>query len=207
MPVYQIDGVTPVVHPSSYVHPTAVIIGDVIIGPDCYIGPLASLRGDFGPIHIGRGVNIQDSCVVHSFQDITVVIEDYAHIGHCATLHGCHIKAGVLVGMSATVMDKAVVGERSFVAAHSFVKTGDQFDAERMILGTPAKDVRALSSEEMAWKHSGTEAYIELGRRSKLSCIETEALAEVEENRPTIKFETKVDTKQETLAKKSGDEA
>ena len=98
MPVYQIDGVTPVVHPSSYVHPTAVIIGDVIIGPDCYIGPLASLRGDFGPIHIGRGVNIQDSCVVHSFQDITVVIEDYAHIGHCATLHGCHIKAGVLVG-------------------------------------------------------------------------------------------------------------
>ncbi len=201
MAFYRLDGVTPVVHPTSYVHPTAVVIGDVIIGPNCYIGPLASLRGDFGPIHLGTGVNIQDNCVVHSFQDITVVVEDYAHIGHGATLHGCHIKSGVLVGMGATVMDKAVVGERSFVAAHSFVKTGDQFEAEKMILGTPAKAVRDLAEEEMHWKHSGTEAYIELAKRCLHSCVETAPLSAPEENRARITFSTKVETKQDTLAK------
>lgn len=199
MPFYRLDGVTPVVDPSSYVHPTAVIIGDVIIGPHCYIGPLASLRGDFGPIRLGHGVNIQDACVVHSFQDLTVQVDDYAHIGHGATLHGCQIRSGAMVGMSATVMDKAEIGERCFVAAHSFVKTGDRFEAGQMIMGTPAKTVRALAEEEMAWKHSGTEAYIELADRCLRSCVETAPLSQVEENRPSIHFETKVATKQDTL--------
>jgi phenylacetic acid degradation protein len=199
MPIYQLAGVTPVIHPSAYVHPTAVIIGDVHIGEDCYVGPLASLRGDFGAIKLGRGVNIQDCVVVHSFQDITVVVEDYGHIGHGAILHGCTIREGVLVGMSATVMDKVEIGARSFVGAHSFVKTGDSFPENSMILGTPAKLVRELSEQEMAWKHKGTEAYIALAKESLKSCIEVEPLTEAEANRKTISIGEKVLPKQDTV--------
>lgn len=199
MPIYRLAGVTPVIHPSAYVHPTAVIIGDVHIGPKCYIGPLASLRGDFGPIHLGEGVNIQDCVVVHSFQDITVIVEDYGHIGHGATLHGCVIRTGALIGMGATIMDKAEIGARSFVGAHSFVKTGDQMPAESMILGTPAKVSRPLSEQEMTWKHSGTEAYMALAEISLESCVECSALTEAEPNRKTIRVGKKVKPKQDTV--------
>ena len=199
MPIYRLAGVTPVIHPSAYVHPTAVIIGDVHIGPRCYVGPLASLRGDFGPIHLGEGVNIQDCVVVHSFQDITVIVEDYGHIGHGATLHGCVVRTGALIGMGTTIMDKAEIGERSFVGAHSFVKTGDKMPAESMILGTPAKVSRPLSEQEMEWKHSGTEAYIALAEISLESCVETSALTQAEPNRKTIQIGKKVKTKQDTV--------
>lgn len=199
MPIYRLSGVTPVIHPSAYVHPTAVIIGDVHIGPRSYVGPLASLRGDFGPIYLGEGVNIQDCVVVHSFQDISVVVEDYGHIGHGATLHGCRIRTGALIGMSATVMDKAEIGEKSFVAAHSFVKAGDILPSESMIMGTPAKVSRQLSADEMEWKHSGTEAYIELARVSLESCVETSALSEAEPNRKKIAIGKKVLPKQDSI--------
>ncbi|CAI8219854.1 MAG: Carnitine operon protein CaiE [Marinobacterium sp. xm-d-530] len=199
MPIYQLAGVTPVIHPTAYVHPTAVIIGDVHIGEECYIGPLASLRGDFGAIKLGKGVNIQDCVVVHSFKDITVIVEDFGHIGHGAILHGCTIRKGVLVGMSATVMDKAEIGARSFIGAHSFVKTGDSFPEGTMILGTPAKAVRELTDEETAWKHKGTEAYIALAKESINSCIEVEPLKEAEPNRKKINIGETVLPKQDTL--------
>ena len=199
MPIYELAGVTPVVHPSAYVHPTAVLIGDVHVGPKCYIGPLASLRGDFGSSHLGKGVNIQDCVVIHSFQNLPVVVEDFGHIGHGAILHGCIICKDALVGMSATVMDKAVIGERSFVGAHSFVKTNDQLPGASMILGTPAKVVRALSEDEMNWKHKGTEAYIALAEESLKSCRETTALTEPEPNRQTISIGQKVLPKQDTI--------
>lgn len=92
MPFYAIEGVTPVVDPSAYVHPTAVLIGDVIIGPDCYIGPCASLRGDFGRIVLQRGANVQDTCVVHGFPSADTVIEENGHIGHGAVLHSCLVR-------------------------------------------------------------------------------------------------------------------
>ena len=84
--VYAIDGVTPVVHPTAYVHPSAVLIGDVVVGPRCYIGPLASLRGDFGRILIGEGANVQDTCVMHAFPGMDAVIEEDGHIGHGAVI-------------------------------------------------------------------------------------------------------------------------
>lgn len=117
--VYAIDGLTPVVHPSSFVHPTAVLIGDVIIGPRCYIGPLASLRGDFGRILINEGVNIQDTCVLHGFYDCDTVVDIDGHIGHGAILHGCRIERDAMVGMNAIIMDEAVVGECSIIGASS----------------------------------------------------------------------------------------
>ena len=111
MPVYEIDGLTPVVDPSSFVHPTATLIGDVIIGPNCYIAPNASMRGDFGRLVMRAGANLQDNCVVHGFPDTDTVLEEDAHIGHGAVLHGCVIRRNALVGMSAVIMDGAEIGE------------------------------------------------------------------------------------------------
>ena len=91
MPVYSLEGITPVVHPEAYVHETAVLIGDVIIGAGCYVGPNASLRGDFGRIVVGEGANVQDVCVMHTFPGKDCVVNRNGHIGHGAVLHGCII--------------------------------------------------------------------------------------------------------------------
>lgn len=91
MPCYSIDGVIPVVSPDAFVHPTAVLIGDVIIEAGVYVGPFASLRADFGRIHIKQNANIQDSCTVHGFPQSVTLVEEMGHIGHGTTLHGCRI--------------------------------------------------------------------------------------------------------------------
>jgi hypothetical protein len=109
--VYSIDGVTPVVDPTAYVHPSAVLIGDVIVGPGCYIGPFASLRGDFGGIRVQAGANLQDCCIMHGFPGTDTVVEENGHIGHAAVLHSCVIRKYALVGMNAVVNDNAVIGE------------------------------------------------------------------------------------------------
>ncbi|STU71396.1 phenylacetic acid degradation protein PaaY [Klebsiella pneumoniae subsp. ozaenae] len=123
MPIYQIDGLTPVVPEESYVHPTAVLIGDVILGKGVYVGPNASLRGDFGRIVVKDGANIQDNCVMHGFPGQDTVVEEEGHIGHGAILHGCVIGRNALVGMSAVIIDGAVIGENSIVGASAFVKS------------------------------------------------------------------------------------
>ena len=114
--VYAIDGIVPVVDPSAFIHPSAVLIGDVIIGPHCYVGPLASLRGDFGRLILSGGANVQDTCVMHGFPQTDTVIEENGHIGHGAVLHGCRIGRNALIGMNAVVMDGAEVGADSIVA-------------------------------------------------------------------------------------------
>ncbi|MFY7864748.1 phenylacetic acid degradation protein PaaY [Roseateles sp.] len=189
MTCYAIDGLIPVVHPSSYVHPTAVLIGDVIIGPDCYIGPLASLRGDFGRIRIEAGANVQDSCVVHGFPDSETVVETRGHIGHGAVLHGCIIRHDALVGMNAVVMDEAEVGAYSIVAACAFVRAGLKLPEKSLIGGLPAKVMRALSEEEIAWKLTGTQAYQDLTLRCHASMVEVQPLREVEADRPVLQVQ------------------
>ncbi len=184
--VYSIEGVTPVVHPSTYVHPSAVIVGDVVIGPDCYIGPNACLRGDFGRILIERGVNVQDCCIVHGFPERDTVVEENGHIGHGAVLHCCRIGRNALVGMNAVVMDKAEVGEASIVAAMAFVKAGTLVPPKSLVAGIPARVVRELSEQEMAWKTEGTVLYQHLARRSLATMTETEALTEIEPDRKRI---------------------
>ncbi len=184
--VYSLEGVTPVVDPSAYVHPSASLIGDVIIGPDCYIGPNASLRGDFGRIFIGKGANIQDCCIVHGFPERDTVVEENGHIGHGAVLHCCLIGRNALVGMNAVVMDKAEVGESSIVAAMAFVKAGMVVPPKSLVAGIPAKLVRALTEQEMAWKIEGTALYQHLARRSLETMNETVALTKVESDRKRI---------------------
>jgi phenylacetic acid degradation protein len=186
--VYEINGVTPVVHPSAYVHPSAVLIGDVIVGPRCYIGPLASVRGDFGRLILEEGANLQDTCVMHGFPGCDTVVERDGHIGHGAVLHGCRIGRNAMVGMNAVVMDKAVVGDEAIVAAMSFVKAGMLIPPRSMVMGTPARVVRELTDEDIAWKSFGTRQYHELVTRSRQTMREVDALTEVEAGRRRIDF-------------------
>jgi phenylacetic acid degradation protein len=189
MPIYEIDGLRPVVHPSAFVHPTAVLIGDVIVGPRCYVGPLASLRGDFGRLILEEGANVQDTCVMHGFPEDDTVVEADGHIGHGAVLHGCRVGRNAMVGMNAVVMDKAVVGAESIVGAASFVKAGMAIPPRSLVLGAPAKVIRPVLDEEIAWKSYGTRQYHDLAVRSMASLREVEALTEVEAGRPRMVFD------------------
>ena len=187
--VYQIDGLTPVVDPTAFVSPTAVLIGDVIIGPGVYIGPGAVLRGDFGRITVEEGCNIQDTCVLHTLPAGDTVIETNGHVGHGAILHGCRIGRNALIGMGAVIMDKAVIGESAIVAAQAFVKVGMEVPPRSLAAGIPAKVVRQLSESEIAWKTDGTELYQNLTRRCLRSFKATKPLSAVEENRGRIQIQ------------------
>jgi phenylacetic acid degradation protein len=186
--VYEINGVRPVVHPSAYVHPTAVLVGDVIVGPRCYVGPLASLRGDFGRLVLEEGANVQDTCVMHGFPEDDTVVEVDGHIGHGAVLHGCRVGRNAMVGMNAVVMDKAVVGAGSIVGAAAFVKAGMVIPPRSLVLGAPARVVREVTDEELQWKSFGTKQYHDLAVRSMQTMREVEALSEVEPGRKRIEF-------------------
>ncbi len=186
MPCYSLQGVVPVVDPSAYVHPTAVLIGDVIVGPGCYVGPAACLRGDFGRIVLEAGSNVQDTCVVHGFPAHDTVVRENGHIGHGAVLHSCIVGRDALVGMNAVVMDDAVIGDRAIVAACAFVPAGTQVPAEVLVAGVPAKVKRPLTEQEMAWKHEGTLTYQDLTRRSLASLREVAPLSQVEADRPRL---------------------
>lgn len=186
MPCYAIEGVVPVVDPSAYVHPTAVLIGDVIVGPGCYVGPAACLRGDFGRIVLEAGSNVQDTCVVHGFPAQDTVVRENGHIGHGAVLHSCVVGRDALVGMNAVVMDEAVIGERAIVAACAFVPAGMQVPPATLVAGVPAKVKRPLSDEEIAWKLEGTHTYQDLTRRCLASMREVAPLAQAEPDRPRV---------------------
>ena len=184
--VYAIDGIVPVVDPTAYVHPSAVLIGDVIVGPDCYVGPCACLRGDFGRLILERSSNLQDTCVMHGFPGTDTVVEEDGHIGHGAVLHGCRVGRNALVGMNAVIMDNAVIGEPSIVAAAAFVKAGVEIPPRMLVAGMPAKAIRPLSDEEIRWKSSGTATYQDLTRRSLATMEETAPLTAMEADRKRI---------------------
>ena len=187
MPCYSIDGVIPVVAKDAYVHPTAVLIGDVRVASNCYVGPNACLRGDFGSIELRAGSNLQDTCVVHGFPARATVVEENGHIGHGAVLHGCLVGRNALIGMNAVVMDGAVIGESSFVGASAFVPAGMVIPPESLAFGIPARVIRLLTEEELVWKAMGTTNYHDLVKRSLDSMVEVEPLRDLVERRAVLR--------------------
>ncbi|MCU0816029.1 MAG: transferase hexapeptide repeat family protein [Cypionkella sp.] len=181
--IYAWDDIRPVVDSRAFVHPDAVVIGDVLIGPACYVGPGAVLRGDFGRIVMEAGSNLQETCVVHAFPGRDVVIEEAGHIGHGAVLHGCRIGRNAMVGMNAVVMDEAVVGAHSLIAALAFVKAGAVIPPRSLAVGSPAKVVRDLSDEEIAWKSQGTAIYQSLALEAPAKLRAVAPLTAPEPNR------------------------
>jgi len=186
--VWSINGVTPVVEPTAFVHPSAVLIGDVMVGAGCYIGPAACLRGDFGRLEVRAGANVQDCCVLHGFPSTDTIVEEDGHVGHGAILHGCIVGRNALIGMNAVINDNATIGESAIVAAMAFVKAGMNVPPRTLVAGVPAKIVRDITDEELAWKIEGTRSYQELSRRSLATMVETEALSHPEPDRRRIEL-------------------
>jgi len=184
--VYSIDGIVPVVDPSAFVHPSAVLIGDVIVGARAYIGPAACLRGDFGRIVIEAGANIQDTCMLHGFPGKDTVVGADVTVGHGAVLHGCVVKRGALICMNSVVNDYAEVGEDAVVAALAFVKAEARIPARSLVAGIPARVLRELSEQELQWKKDNVLLYQQLAERGKQSMHEVEALTAIEPGRKRI---------------------
>ena len=184
--IYAFQGIRPVVDPTAFVHPAAILIGDVIIGPGAYIAPGASLRGDYGRIVIGEGANIQDNCVMHGSSFMDCAVEKDGHIGHGAILHTCVIREGALVGMNAVVMDEVEIGKEAIVAAMAFVRAGDKVPARTLVAGIPAKPIRDVTDDMIGHKMEGTRQYHENARRPPGELEPCEPLAEIEPGRGKI---------------------
>jgi carbonic anhydrase/acetyltransferase-like protein (isoleucine patch superfamily) len=182
--IYEFNGYRPVVHESSFVHPQANVTGNVIIGAHCYIGPGAVLRGDWGEILVADGCNIQENCVVHMFPGKSAVFEEGAHIGHGAIIHGAKVGKNVLVGMNAVLMDDVAVGENSIIGALCFVPANMNIPPKSLVVGNPAKIIKELSDEMIAWKTEGTKLYQQLPGDCYQTLKECEPLREIDANRP-----------------------
>jgi phenylacetic acid degradation protein len=177
--IFEFDGFIPVVHESAFVHPNATVTGNVVIGRDVYIGPGAAIRGDWGGIEIEDGCNVQECCTIHMFPGVTVVLERSAHIGHGAIVHGARIGENALVGMNAVIMDNAIVGAGSVVGALCFVPADMKIPPRKVVVGNPARIVKDVSDEMLAWKTSGTALYQSLPHTLATTLRATEPLREV----------------------------
>lgn len=181
---YSFEDFIPVVDPSAYVHPQANVTGNVIIGRDVYIGPGACLRGDWGGINIQDGCNVQENCVVHMFPGIAIEMEEGAHIGHGAIIHGAHVGRNVLVGMNAVIMDESRIGANSIIGALAFIKAKTDIPDRSLVVGNPARVIRQVSDEMLNWKTKGTRLYQQLPGMMKKDSAPCEPLTEVPPNRP-----------------------
>lgn len=160
--IYEFNGIKPVIHASSFIHPQAAVTGNVVIGKNVYVGPGAAIRGDWGRIIIEDGCNVQENCTIHMFPGVTVLLKEGAHIGHGATIHGATIGKNCLVGMNAVVMDEVELGDECIVGALSFIRQGEKVPPRSLLAGNPAKAVKEVSDEMIAWKTKGTQLYQQL---------------------------------------------
>ena len=160
--VYSFNEYIPVVHESSFIHPSSAVTGNVIIGKNCYIGPGAAIRGDWGKIIIEDGCNVQENCVIHMFPGLTVRLKEAAHIGHGAIIHGAVIGKNSLIGMNAVVMDHVDIGDECIIGALSFIKENEKIPTRSLVAGNPARIIKQVSDEMMAWKTEGTKLYQQL---------------------------------------------
>jgi len=185
--IYEFEGFKPVIHESAFIHPNATVTGNVIIGRDVYVGPGAAIRGDWGGIVIEDGCNVQENCTVHMFPGVTVVLEESAHIGHGAIVHGARIGRNSLVGMNSVIMDNVVIGAECIIGALCFVPAEMQIPPRKVVVGNPAKIVKDVSDEMIAWKTDGTRIYQSLPAQLRNSLKPVEPLREIEPGRPQQK--------------------
>ena len=183
MSVYEFNGYRPVIDESSFVHPNATVTGNVIIGKNVYIGPGAAIRGDWGEIIISDGCNVQENCTIHMFPGVTVLLNEDAHIGHGAIIHGSTIGKNVLVGMNAVIMDNVIVGDNCIIGALCFVPDGMQIPERKVVVGNPAKIVKDVTDEMLEWKSKGTDLYKSLPDELYKTLKPCEPLREIPKDR------------------------
>lgn len=181
--IYAFEGFTPVIHESAFVHPQAAVTGNVVIGRDVYVGPGAAIRGDWGGVIIGDGCNVQENCTIHAFPGAVAVLEDAAHMGHGSVLHGGRLGENVLVGINAVIMDHAEVGAGCIIGALCFVPAEMKIPPRKVVVGSPAKIVKDVTDDMLAWKTDGTRVYQELPARMRAGWQPCEPLREVPADR------------------------
>lgn len=177
--IFEFNEIIPVIDPSSFIHPQATVIGNVVIGKHVYVAPGAVLRGDWGQIIIEDGCNVQENCTVHMFPGTTVLLKEGAHIGHGAVIHGATIGKNCLVGMNAVIMDRVQIGDESIVGALSFIKADEAFASRSLIVGNPAKKIKEVSDEMIEWKSEGTALYQRLPQQMQESLKQCEPLTTI----------------------------
>jgi carbonic anhydrase/acetyltransferase-like protein (isoleucine patch superfamily) len=155
---------TPSIHPTAFIAPGAVIVGDVAIGEEASVWFGAVLRADLNQIRIGPRSNIQDGSVVHLADDLGVYVGQYVTCGHSAILHACSIDDEVLIGMGSTILDGAEIGARSVIGANSLVTQGMKIPPGSLVLGSPAKVRRTMDLEEQASVRYWADKYVLLSR-------------------------------------------
>lgn len=183
--IYEFKGFKPVIHESAFIHPQAIVTGNVIIGRDVYIGPGAAIRGDWGEIIIEDGCNVQENCTVHMFPGTTVLLKEAAHIGHGAIIHGGTIGKNCLVGMNSVVMDDVEIGDECIIGALCFVPGKMVIPKRSLVVGNPAKIIKEVSDDMISWKTKGTQLYQQLPQECYDTLKPCEPLREKEANRPT----------------------
>jgi carbonic anhydrase/acetyltransferase-like protein (isoleucine patch superfamily) len=182
--IFEFKGYRPVIHESAFIHPNATVTGNVIIGKDVYIGPGAAIRGDWGQIIIEDGCNVQENCTVHMFPGTTVTLQAGAHIGHGAIIHGASIGRNSLIGMNSVIMDNVVIGDECIVGSLCFVPADMHIPSRKIVVGSPAKIIKEVSDEMLAWKSQGTKLYQQLPADCKETLKPCEPLREIEPGRP-----------------------
>ena len=185
MAIYSFNGFIPVVKESSFIHPQASVIGNVIIGENVYVGPSAVIRGDWGQIIIEDGCNIQENCTIHMFPGTTVTLKKGAHIGHGAIIHGGTIGENCLIGMNSVIMDDVILESECIIGALSFVPAKMHLPKRSLAVGNPAKIIKEVSDEMIAWKTQGTALYRALPTECHATMKACEPLREIEANRPS----------------------
>lgn len=180
--IYQYKNHIPIIHESAFIHPQAAVTGNVVIGKNVYVGPGAAIRGDFGKIIIEDGCNVQENCTIHMFPGVTVLLKENAHIGHGSIIHGATIGKNCLIGMNAVIMDNVILGDECIVGALSFIIADQDIPARSLLVGKPAKIIKQVSDEMIAWKSEGTKIYQQLARDMKTEWRECEALRDITED-------------------------
>ncbi|MDZ4822579.1 MAG: transferase hexapeptide repeat family protein [Flavobacteriales bacterium] len=177
--IFEFNGYKPVIHESSFIHSNATVSGNVIIGKNVYVGPGAALRGDWGQIVIEDGCNVQENCTIHMFPGVQVLLKEGAHIGHGAIIHGATIGRDCLIGMNAVIMDRVVIEDECIVGALSFVPADTIVLKRSVMAGNPAKMIKQVSDEMLAWKKEGTGWYQRLPADCFASLRPCEPLREI----------------------------
>lgn len=187
--VYEFNGIKPVIDTSSFVHPQAAVTGHVIIGKNVYIGPGCALRGDWGKIIISDGCNVQENCTIHMFPGFTVILNENAHIGHGAIIHGAIIGKNCLIGMNAVIMDEVIIEDECIIGALSFIRQGEKIPARSLVAGNPAKIIKQVSDEMIDWKSKGTALYQQLPQLCFKTLRPCEPLREKTDQDPLLKID------------------
>jgi phenylacetic acid degradation protein len=182
--IYEFKGFRPVVHPTAFIHPRAVVTGNVIIGRDVYIGPGAAIRSDWGRIVIEDGCNVQENCIIHMFPGVAVLLKESAHIGHGAVIHGATVGRNAMVGMNAVIMDNVEIGDECIIGALTFIKADEKIPPRSLVVGNPGRIVRQVSDEMIDWKSQGTQLYQRLPAECHETLRECEPLREIPEDLP-----------------------